>query len=262
LDTTPSDVAPDADREALVNSLADQIQLGIVTSEFPIGARLRQEQLAERFGVSRTPIREALRMLHARGAVILIPNRGAVVRAPTTREIRDAYAIRAELEGLGAELAATRARDSELAKLAKAERLFRQSVAKYVRTTSTETPDLRWIQANDLFHEAILDAAGNVRLRQIINELHLSFPRNLTWSALSEEPTLMEDNVNQHRRILAAIELRDPASARRWMTDHVQRAGELVASWFERHGGDGPAGVQDPAGGLAEPGQPSRVRRH
>jgi DNA-binding GntR family transcriptional regulator len=257
LDTTRPDVAPDADREALVNSLADQIQLGIVTSEFPIGARLRQEQLAERFGVSRTPIREALRMLHARGAVILIPNRGAVVRAPTTNEIRDAYAIRAELEGLGAELAATRARPSELETLAKAERLFRQSVAKYVRTSSsTETRDLRWIQANDLFHEAILDAAGNERLRQIINELHLSFPRNLTWSALSEEPTLIEDNVNQHRRILAAIELREPAAARRWMTDHVQRAGELVASWFERHGSDGAIGLRQATGGPAEPGRP------
>jgi DNA-binding GntR family transcriptional regulator len=238
-DVAGLDVAPDADRDALVNSLAEQIQLGIVTSEFPVGARLRQEQLAERFGVSRTPIREALRMLHARGSVILIPNRGAVVRAPTTKEIRDAYAIRAELEGLGAELAATRAREAELEKLAEAERLFRQSVAEYVRTSSsTETPDLSWMQANDLFHEAILDAAGNPRLHQIINELHLSFPRNLTWSALSEEPTLIDDNVNQHRRILAAIELRDPEAARRWMTDHVQRAGELVASWFERHGGD------------------------
>jgi DNA-binding GntR family transcriptional regulator len=240
------DVAPDADREALVNSLAHRIQIGIATSEFPVGTRLRQEQLAERFGVSRTPIREALRMLHARGSVILIPNRGAVVRAPTTKEIRDAYAIRAELEGLGAELAATRARATELEKLAEADRLFRQSVAEHVRrSSSTETPDLGWMQANDLFHEAILDAAGNVRLHQIITELHLSFPRNLTWSALSEEPTLIEDNLNQHRRILTAIEHREPEAARRWMTDHVKRAGELVSSWFERHGGDAATQIPD-----------------
>lgn len=243
-DLEPLDVAPDADREALVNSLAARIQLGILTSELPVGGRLRQEQLAERFNVSRTPIREALRMLQARGLVVLIPNRGAIVRKPTTKEIRDAYAIRAELEGLGAELAATRAREADLERLAEAERLFRQSVDEYMRTSSTdEASDLSWMQANDLFHEAILDAAGNERLRRIINDLHLSFPRNLTWSALSEEPTLIEDNVNQHRRILTAIERRDPEAARRWMTDHVRRAGELVAIWFEHHGG---AATDDP----------------
>jgi DNA-binding GntR family transcriptional regulator len=239
----PVHLASDADGEALVSSLADRIQLGILTGEFPIGARLRQEQLAERFDVSRTPIREALRILHGRGVVDLIPHRGAIVRAPTTKEIRDAYAIRAGLEGLGAELAATHVRGHELEKLATAERLFRQSVADYVRTTSpTETPDLTWMHANDLFHEAILEAAENPRLHRMINDLHLSFPRNLTWSALSEEPTLIEDNINQHRRILAAIEDRDPEAARRWMTDHVRRAGELVASWFERHGGGDAAG--------------------
>jgi DNA-binding GntR family transcriptional regulator len=239
------DLAPDADREALVNSLAARIQLGILTSEFPVGGRLRQEQLAERFNVSRTPIREALRMLQARGLVVLIPNRGAIVRMPTTKEIRDAYAIRAELEGLGAQIAATRARGEELEKLAEAERLFRNSVSEYMSASSSnETPDLSWMQANDLFHEAILDAAGNERLHRIIHDLHLSFPRNLTWSALSEEPTLIEDNVNQHRRILTAIERREPEAARRWMTDHVQRAGELVAVWFERHGGE--AATDDP----------------
>lgn len=230
---------PDVDGEALVSSLADRIQLGIVTGEFPIGARLRQEQLADRFAVSRTPVREALRVLDGRGAVELIPHRGAFVRAPTSKEIRDAYEIRAELEGLGAELAATRATERELEKLAEAERLFRQAVAECVRTTSTQTPDVRWMQANDLFHEAILEAAGNPRLYRIIHNLHLSFPRNLTWSALSEEPTLIEDNVNQHRRIVAAIEERSPEAARRWMVDHVRRAGDLVASWFERHGDAG-----------------------
>jgi DNA-binding GntR family transcriptional regulator len=237
-------VARGADREALVNSLAARIQLGILTGELPVGGRLRQEHLAERFNVSRTPIREALRVLHERGLVVLIPNRGAIVRRPTPREIRDAYAIRAELEGLGAELAATRARDAELETLAEAERLFRQSVDDYMHSpTADELAHPSWMQANDLFHEAILDAAGNERLRRIISDLHVSFPRNLTWSALSEEPTLIGDNVNQHRRILAAIERRDPDAARRWMSDHVRRAGELVAVWFEHHGGgatDGP----------------------
>lgn len=222
-------------QEGLVNDLAIEIRERILAGEYPIGSRLRQEQLAERFGVSRMPVREALRILQAGGAVVLVPNRGAVVRGPTPREIREAYAVRAELEGYGAELATELVNDAELERLREAERLFRESVAKYFSTASSaDGRDYGWTQANDLFHEAILTAAGNQRLHMAIHDLHRSFPRNLTWSALSEEPTLIEDNVNQHGRILAAIVNREPAAARRWMTDHVRRAGELVASWYGR----------------------------
>jgi DNA-binding GntR family transcriptional regulator len=234
---TAPGATPGGGQEGLVNDLAFEIRERILAGEYPIGSRLRQEQLAERFGVSRMPVREALRILQASGAVVLVPNRGAVVRGPTPREIREAYAVRAELEGFGAGLAAELIDDAQLERLREAERLFRESVAKYVSTVSAaDGRDRGWTEANDLFHEAILTAAGNQRLHLAIRELHRSFPRNLTWSALSEEPTLIEDNVNQHGRILAAIDHRDPGAARRWMTDHVRRAGELVASWYGRQG--------------------------
>src|SRR4051795_13053654 len=74
----------------------------------PSGTWLRQEALASEFGVSRTPIREALRKLQEAGLVELRPHRGALVRGLSPREIRDAYEVRAELEGLAAELAAAR----------------------------------------------------------------------------------------------------------------------------------------------------------
>src|SRR5688500_5970879 len=94
-----------ASRVTLVSSIADEIRAGIMTGRFSLGSRLRQNSLASEFGVSRTPIREALRWLHAEGVVDLVPNRGAVVRGLTPRELRDAYRVRAELEGLAAELA-------------------------------------------------------------------------------------------------------------------------------------------------------------
>ena len=86
--------------EQLVGSLADRISTKIFAGEYPPGSRLRQEALAEEFSVSRTPIREALRQLEAKGVIQHRPNQGAIVLAPNARDIRDAYQVRAELEGL------------------------------------------------------------------------------------------------------------------------------------------------------------------
>ena len=88
------------DDAALVDRLASTIQARVLSGEIPTGSRLRQETLASEFGVSRTPVREALRKLQAGGLVQLEPNRGAVVRGPSAREVREAYEVRAELEGL------------------------------------------------------------------------------------------------------------------------------------------------------------------
>ena len=102
----------------------------------PAGTRLRQEALAEEFGVSRTPIREALRKLQASGLVEL-PNRGAVVRGLSPREIRDAYEVRAELEGLAAELAAQRISHEQLERLQRARAQFREALARMSSAAAT-----------------------------------------------------------------------------------------------------------------------------
>jgi len=85
------------ERRALVDKLAAELQARVLSGELPAGTRLRQEALAEQFGVSRTPVREALRQLQAAGIVELRPRRGALVRGLSPREIRDAYEVRAEL---------------------------------------------------------------------------------------------------------------------------------------------------------------------
>jgi DNA-binding GntR family transcriptional regulator len=94
--------------------------------------------------------------------------------------------------------------------------------------------DTGWIRANDLFHEVVQEAAANDRLRRTIADLHHSFPRNLTWSALAENSRLLSANADEHRRVLAAVQQHNPAEARQAMKDHILRAGELVAAWFER----------------------------
>jgi DNA-binding GntR family transcriptional regulator len=231
----------------LVDQLAATLRARVLSGEIPIGSRLRQEVLAAEFGVSRTPIREALRKLQAMGIVELRPHRGAVVQGPTAREIRDAYEVRAELEGLAAELAATRIRDAELSNLHEAERMFRHAVELLVSkrngSRSREEPaDGEWTQANDLFHRVIHEAAGNKRLISIVHDLHRTFPRGLTWAPLSGSSALLRGNVEEHRSILEAIERRDPTDARRRMVTHIRHAGELIALHFEQQSGAESAG--------------------
>ena len=224
----------------LVDRLAGAIQTRVLSGDVPVGTRLRQEALADEFGVSRTPVREALRKLQATGLVELHPNRGAVVRGPSAREIREAYEVRAELEGLAAELAAGRISDRDLLRLREAQALFRKSVetliARRARRRAPWKDESVWVRANDLFHQAILDAAGNERLSDTIADLHRSFPRDLTWTALSQSSRLLEENVEQHEAVLEAIEQRDSEEARRRMIEHIRTAGELVTLQFEKAG--------------------------
>jgi DNA-binding GntR family transcriptional regulator len=222
----------------VVDDLAASIHARILSGEFPVGARLRQERLAAEYSVSRTPIREALRKLQATGTVVLKPNQGAVVRGPTVREIREAYEVRAELEGLAAELAASWISGAEVRRLREAEEAVRSAAGRVDARGdgAAAGAGIDWSRANDVFHEAVLAGAGNARLTEMVLELHRTFPRGLTWTALIEDAGLLHENAREHRSILEAIEARDPAEARARMKRHVLHAGRLIARWFERHG--------------------------
>lgn len=231
------------DAHALVDNIAATLQARVLRGEIPSGTKLVQESLAAEFGVSRTPVREALRKLQAGGFVEVAPHRGAVVRGPSGREIREAYVVRGELEGLAAELAAARITEAQLDGLRASVELFRRSIGDLVerrrrggdRRTRTDLD--RWTRANDSFHQGIQEAAGNRRLRATLFDLHRSFPRDLTGLVLSESSRLVEENVEQHAGILAAIERHDGTAARRLMVEHIHRAGELVVLRFEERGG-------------------------
>src|ERR1700754_4753293 len=218
-----------------VDTLAAQISQAIMTGEYPVGAWLRQETLAERFGVSRQPVREALRHVQASGMVAVYPHRGAMVRGPSPREVREAYLVRGELEGLATELATDRISTDALVRLREAEEAFGQCVAEAVAAAGdAELHGARgWGAANDAFHETILIAADVPRLADTIRWLHQAIPRHLTWAAILTPERLIE-NVRPHETIRAAIESGNARLAREAMTAHVRSSGELVAAMFEQ----------------------------
>ena len=141
---------------SLESTKADEIALvveeAIVSGELPPGTVLRQEQLSERFAVSRTPIREALRRLAALGLVSFEPNRGVRVRTLSREELREAFLVRAELESLATELAAPKMTEEDLDELEGAEAEFSQAT-QALRARPRDGVDRwrlthEWVRAN------------------------------------------------------------------------------------------------------------------
>jgi DNA-binding GntR family transcriptional regulator len=229
--------------EKLVGSLADRISAKIFAGAYPPGSHLRQEALAEEFSVSRTPVREALRQLEAKGIIQHVPNQGAVVLAPNARDIREAYQVRAELEGLAISLAADWITDEQIERMQDAQKRFADTVDKLTAAARSSNAKSRlknvpnWVESNDEFHAVVIEASGNRRLRQMIRDLHLGFTRNIMLSALTMDGRRMRENVSQHDAILAAIIRHDAIEARKAMAHHILRSGELLVWWLESQGG-------------------------
>ena len=227
--------------EELVGSLADRISAKISAGEYPPGSRLRQEALAEEFSVSRTPVREALRQLEVKGVIQHRPNQGAIVLAPNAQDIRNAYQVRAELEGLATSLAVEWITDEEIERMHRAQKRFADTVDKLIAARKSN-PKMHpknvpnWVESNDEFHGVVIDASGNRRLKQVIQDLHLGFTRNIMLSALMMDGRRMRENVSQHEAILSAISRHDAIDARKVMTHHILRSGELAVWWLESQG--------------------------
>ncbi|MEU9954606.1 GntR family transcriptional regulator [Streptomyces sp. NPDC050982] len=247
MDTAP---LPDADSpagkgKALVDDTAAAIRARILSGEIPIGAQLRQVELAELLGVSRTPVREALRQLQAGGLIEVLPNRGAVVRVPAPWEVREAYEIRAELEGLACVRAVHAVTPDVLRELREANETVR-AVSSGVRDVSggpapgkgsslaTSPNASPSTSANDCFHTLIHTVAGNRRLARAIKDVNEAFPRNVSALVLQDNPRHREDNIREHERIVEALAAEDAERARSEMKAHVISAGEQLARWYEQ----------------------------
>lgn len=212
------------------DEIAGVLEEAILTGELSPGQVLRQEQLSEEFGVSRTPIREALRQLAALGLVSLIANRGARVRSLSPEDLRETFVLRAALEGYAADRARTRMTKTDLRELRRAEKRFAE-LTHVLRGPRRGTDDVRslaseWVRANDAFHDIFLGAAGAELLAQNARSARRVFPGQARWWT-ADLDQLYEANVAQHRAIMEAFEARS-SEVRALVEIHIFESGELL----------------------------------
>ena len=202
----------------------DRLRRLILEGEYGPNERLVEEQLAERLGVSRTPIRQALTMLEAAGLVEIVPNKGAMVCSFTIEDVWDLYDLRAVLEGHAARRAADRIGDEGLARL--------RSLAEDMESIlpgrfSDHEEEIRWLVAtNQEFHGTIVGASRNGRLEKLIRrtvEVPLMF-KAFYWYGPHERGI----SNHYHRQILGALGAGDGERAEIIMREHVYEGRDFV----------------------------------
>jgi DNA-binding GntR family transcriptional regulator len=198
----------------LSKMLCDQLEGMILGGELKPGARLNEQKLAHRFGVSRGPIREAVRALEGAGFVESVTNRGVFVRRLTVAEVRELYDVRAALFGLAGRLLAERADDVVVKRL--------ESLLEAMEQAAADRDFDAYYPLNLTFHEAIVDGSGNATLaaqyRAFIKRLNLFRARSLVQGG-----GLAVSN-REHREMVAAIAARDAGWAQEAHWRHVSSA--------------------------------------
>ncbi|MCV3238942.1 GntR family transcriptional regulator [Mesorhizobium sp. ZC-5] len=206
------------------HKLRDEIENGIVTGTLAPGSRLDEVQLASRFGVSRTPIREALMQLGAIGLVEIRPRRGAVVVDPGPNRIYEMFEVMAELEGMAGSLAARRYTEEDRAKLLAAH-------AKCELSATSGDTDAYYYD-NEIFHHAIYEASHSGFLFDQCSALHrrLRPYRRLQLRVRNR----MKVSYGEHDGIIEAILAGEAEKARGLLRSHIavqgDRFGDLIAS--------------------------------
>ncbi len=222
------------------DEIAFRLEAEILDGAYEPGAPLLQADLCTRFGVSRTPVREALLKLQAQNLVELIPNRGARVRIPTLSELTEVYSVRAELEGYAASLAAPRFSGDAIAALDAAQSQLESVVHTLAIPADQRASDSfinsRMTRFNEEFHSVIRVAAGNHLLDKMINDLQKHFPKDYVWKATESTEQFIAINVDEHRLIAEALRQNDPVRSRSAMTQHVQHAGEILLRHLNTRG--------------------------
>jgi DNA-binding GntR family transcriptional regulator len=206
----------------LINRLRQEIYGGV---HLP-GARLRQGALATRFGVSTTPVREALSALQAEGLVTVDPHRGAVVVQPSPDDVRESFAIREVLETLALESAIPVISDAELDQL--------QAYIHEMQGVSTYEA---WAQLNETFHRELYEASRRRRLCDLIESLRVSSQHFIALALSGRVPG--EEVDAEHQAILDACRARNIQAARAALHRHIDHTGQRTLEHLSETGLDG-----------------------
>jgi len=216
--------------QTLREKILETIREAILKGTLKPGEKVAEPELAERFGISRTPIREAFRQLESEGYLTVIPRKGAVVTALSEQDVQEFYAIKSILEGYAAELAASRLTEKDIEKLktlnAKLKKLADQGDVK------------AFFRIHNEFHDLFIRAAGNHKLVELIHQLGMKFNR-LRMASLSIQGR-MDISVAEHERLIEAFIDQNGIQAENLVKKTAAIGGQvLLEGMTEAEGGHG-----------------------
>ncbi len=206
------------DYKPLRDVIFDTLREAIIVGELKPGERLMEVQLAQKMGVSRTPVREAIRKLELEGLVEMLPRKGAHIADLSVKDIMDVLEVRATLDGLASSLSATRISDEEIREL----RHIQSQFVSYVEKDNLQGS----IKKDVEFHDIIYRSSRNDKLIQISNNLREQIQRFRVIYLKDYSST--RELVREHNEIIEAIAARDPEAAMRSAQAHIKKQEEAI----------------------------------
>ena len=210
-------------RAPLHVQVAERLRLMIDSGELEPGARLNEIDLCNTMGVSRTPLREAIRSLATEGLIELQPNRGASVSIISHEDVSEILPIMAALEGLGGRLAASYMSEEKIAQVRK---VHDQMISHYQNREIAE-----YFETNRLIHELVTEGSGNQTLVDTINSLSAKVRRARFSAQMTEESWAKA--VSEHEEIIAALEAKDPERLEAILIQHVETKRATILGTLE-----------------------------
>ena len=199
---------------SLSNRVFQKLRNNILTGKYEEHEELREITIGKELGVSRTPVREALRRLELEGLVTIIPNKGAYVTGITPKDVKDIYLIRSQLEGLCARLATENITNEQLDKL---DEIILLSEFHLNRENSAE----QMAELDSKFHEVLYEATNSRILSHVLTDFHKYVLMARKSSVVSEERA--KKSIQEHKAILQAIRDRDADMAEQLANEHIMQ---------------------------------------
>ncbi|MEK6531961.1 MAG: GntR family transcriptional regulator [Deltaproteobacteria bacterium] len=201
-------------RERIVDFIKDSI----VRGRLKPGERVPEQEIAESFGISRTPIREAFRQLESEGFITVAPRKGATVSPITDNDVREFYAIKSLLEGYAAKTSCPKLSPKDVKRL---------EALNQKMSWCAEKSDVKgFFEFDNQFHDTFLKACGNEKLYALVHQLVQQFERfRITAMSL---PGRMKDSVEQHREIIEAFKIGDAALVEALVRQNAERGRDVL----------------------------------
>jgi DNA-binding GntR family transcriptional regulator len=213
-------------RTSFVDYICEYLREAIYRMHFKPGDQINESKLMKELDVSRSPIREAFRVLEGEGLIERVSQRGVFVKGTTLKEIEEKYSVRAALEAMAAELAVPNMTEDELQYL--------EDLINEMQASGNKREFKNWSLQNSEFHKVFIKAAKNLELEKMLKTVKI----HERWLWLTDKGLFPDDyyadSLKDHRKILDGFRQKDPVLAANAVKRHIQKAGKKICKSFSK----------------------------